>query len=228
MRKNRKNSNPHCTIEIVESHTKHEKNIDTENQKSTIEKELDTIQKLVNSLKKSSRNEKNNSADKLKNENKTINLSENTPTNIINKENHNIGHDQNCKKISKNIVAKFSVPKFNGGSKCKNQSNICPSKKETGISEDHKTQSLSSSSHALNSIKSSDITANISPVLKTETTVFTQNNIFVDSDAPFRLMRSQSTSTCSALYSPLLKGRQNNDLRFHQQKGRYSDTICSR
>ena len=101
-------------------------------------------------------------------------------------------------------------------------------RKETGISEDHKTHSTSSSSHALNNVKSSDRTDNISSVLKTETTVYTQNNIFVDSDAPFRLMRSQSTSTCSALYSPLLKGRQNNDLRFHQQKGRYSDTICSR
>ena len=228
MRKSRKSSNPHCTSEVVENDKELEKNIDTENQKSTIEKELDTIQKLVNSLKKSSRNEKNKSTDKLKNENKAINISENIPTNVINKENHNLGQDQNCKNSSKNIVAKFKLPKLNGSSKCKNQTNICPSKKETGISEDHKTHSLSSSSHALNNIKSTDITDNISPVLKAETTVYTQNNIFVDSDAPFRLMRSQSTSTCSALYSPLLKGRQNNDLRFHQQKGRYSDTICSR
>ena len=203
---------------------KDKSNTDTEDKKLIIEKELDTIQKLVNSLKRSSEHEKHKSSNKLKSKNKDISESLSQDT----KRKENLGQDQNFKFVNNNIVAKFNVPKLNGSNKCKNQSNICPSKKETGTKEDCKTQQISKSSHDLNNARSNEIINSISPFLKTETSVHTQNNVFVDNDTPFRLMRSQSTSTCSALYSPLLKSRQINDLRFHQQKGRYSDTVCSR
>ena len=229
MCKTRKGSNTYCTIDEIEETKKAQINNVTENKNSNIEKELDTIQKLVNSLKKSSKTEKSKLTEKLKQGEKGKNRSAFFSTNISNKDNVDLGQDQNNKNANKNVVAKFNVPKVIGSNKCKNQSSTsCSSKKETGTNEERKTQPISLSSHTLNNITSYGIINSISPVLKTETTVHTQNNIFVDNDSPFRLMRSQSTSTCSALYSPLLKGRQNNDLRFHQQKGRYSDTICSR
>ena len=203
---------------------KMQSNADTENKKLIIEKELDTIQKLVNSLKKSSGHEKHKSTNKLKTKNKDISESLSRDS----KKKETLGQDQNFKFINKNIVAKFNVPKLSSSNKCKNQSDVCPSKKETGTKEDCKTQLISKSSPTLNNARSNEIINSISSVVKTETSVHTQNNVFVDNDTPFRLMRSQSTSTCSALYSPLLKSRQHNDLRYHQQKGRYSDTVCSR
>ena len=224
MRKNRKGQNSYGTIEEVKDTQKVKSKTDTENKELIIEKELDTIQKLVNSLKKSSEQAKHKSTNKLNTKNKDISESLLQDT----KKKENLGQDQNFKFVNNNIVAKFNVPKLNGSNKCKNQSNICPSKKETGTKEDCKTQQISKSSHTLNNARSNEIINSISSVVKTETSVHTQNNVFVDNDTPFRLMRSQSTSTCSALYSPILKCRQNNDLRFHQQKGRYSDTVCSR
>ena len=93
-------------------------------------------------------------------------------------------------------------------------------------SGDDKTHRISSSSHALNNINSYSVINNVFPSLATDIAHMPiQPHLDNDTGPPNRLLRSSSTSTCSALYSPLLKVRQNNDLRFQQQKGRYSDTI---
>ena len=143
----------------------------------------------MNSLKRSSENEKHKSSNKIKPKNKDSSESLSQDT----KRKENLGQDQNFKFVNNNIVAKFNVPKLNGSNKCKNQSNICPSKKETGTKEDCKTQQISKSSHSLNNARSNEIINSISPFLKTETSVHTQNNIFVDND--IRIRKRKKTSS---------------------------------
>ena len=114
---------------------------------------------------------------------------------------------------------------MNDSNKCETSSTIRPSKPAKTKSNENETDQISLSSHVVNNVNSNASINRFSPISQTEA-VHTQIQHYAD--APYRLLRSYSTSTCSALYSPLLKGRKSNDLRFQQQKGRYSDTICSR
>ena len=131
---------------------------------------------------------------------------------------------QAYQNIAINGSSKSGLSRITEGNTCENISNVRPSPVKTQQNED-KTRRICSSSHALNTIKSNSIIDTISPIFQTGNGNTENQHHY---EVPNRLLRSASTSTCSALYSPLLKGRQNHDLRFLQQKGRYSDTICSR
>ena len=131
---------------------------------------------------------------------------------------------QAYQNIAINGSSKSGLSRITEGNTCENISNARPSPVKTQQNED-KTRRICSSSHALNTIKSNSIINSISPIFQTGNGNTENQHHY---EVPNRLLRSASTSTCSALYSPLLKGRQNHDLRFLQQKGRYSDTICTR
>ena len=129
-------------------------------------------------------------------------------------------NERNAKNSSKSDLSRM-----NDSNKCETKSSIRPSPVKTKNNE-NETDQITLSSHVVNSVNSNTVINRISPILQTEAVRHTQIQHY--EDAPYRLLRSYSTPTCSALYSPLLKGRKSNDLRFQQQKGRYSDTICSR
>ena len=131
---------------------------------------------------------------------------------------------QAYQNITINGSSKSGLSRITEGNTCENISNVRPSPVKTQQIED-KTRRICSSSHALNTIKSNSIINSISPIFQTGNGNIENQHHY---EVPNRLLRSASTSTCSALYSPLLKGRQNHDLRFLQQKGRYTDTICTR
>ena len=131
---------------------------------------------------------------------------------------------QAYQNIAINGSSKSGLSRITEGNTCENISNVRPSPVKTQQNED-KTRRICSSSHALNTIKSNSIIDTISPIFQTGNGNTENQHHY---EVPNRLLRSASTSTCSALYSPLLKDRQNHDLRFLQQNGRYSDTICSR
>ena len=131
---------------------------------------------------------------------------------------------QAYQNIAINGSSKSGLSRITEGNTCENISNMRPSPVKTQQNED-KTRRICSSSHALNTIKSNSIINSISPIFQTGNGNTENQHHY---EVPNRLLRSASTSTCSALYSPLLKGRQNHDLRFLQQKGRYSETICTR
>ena len=226
IRKKRKGSSTYCTIEELENEPASSTDIVADNKVLTKNKEMckdedatsitinsKNLHVMKNEKSKASINGENYvltshyATIESKNENKNIIISD-------------FGATSNLSTMN------GSNNKLANGNMCEIQSSIRPSPLRIQNSGDDKTHRISSSSHALNNINSYSVINNVSPSLATDIAHMPiQPHLDNDTGPPNRLLRSSSTSTCSALYSPLLKVRQNNDLRFQQQKGRYSDTI---
>ena len=222
IRKKRKVSNTYCTINELKALPSSASD-STEHTSFDTDKELEDfkeIPKFSVNTKISNVTEKSSSKEVTKNSDNSIETSPGAikDTKYLYKNNeHEKDNERNAKNSSKSDLSRM-----NDSNKCETSSTKRPSQPAKTKSNKNETDQISLSSHVVNNVNSNAI---INTSSQTEA-VHTQIQHYAD--APYRLLRSYSTSTCSALYSPLLKGRKGNDLRFQQQKGRYSDTICSR
>ena len=232
IQKRRKGSNPYCTINEVDKentldpsdvkNTSHSHNKDVKSSKISENIQIhfqnqDVTQDSLNFSKSPSNSKEQFTATEKRN------LIPHHDTNESKLQDKALV-GQAYQNIAINGLSKSGLSRITEGNTCENISNVRPSPVKTQQNED-KTRRICSSSHALNTIKSNSIINSISPIFQTGNGNTENQHHY---EVPNRLLRSASTSTCSALYSPLLKGRQNHDLKFLQQKGRYSDTICTR
>ena len=226
IRKKRKGSNTYCTINELKTLPSSASD-STEPTSFDTDKELEDFKEIP---KHSVNANKSNVTQKSCSKEVTNRLDNSIETSSLAVKdtkypNKNIEHENDKEGNVKN-VSKSNLSRMNDSNKCETRSSIRPSPVKTKSSE-NETEQIPLSSRVINTVNSNALNNRISPISQTEAVSNTQIQHYEDAQH-YRLLRSYSTSTCSALYSPLLKGRKGNDLRFQQQKGRYSDTICSR